>query len=160
MLRKYAPWAALAGLAFALYLHWLWQPERQVRLHTTHFLKKVERRNWDGAGAFLAADYEDRWGHDKAGALGAARDVFRQFLFLTIENRTDAVQLAGNRAETRTVIKISGRGGPLAELVSERVNTLRGPFVFSWRRASGKPWDWRLVRIDHPELNVERGGGF
>lgn len=160
MLRKYAPWAALAVPAFALYLTWLWQPERQVRLHTTHFLKKVERRNWDAARTFLADDYADRWEHDKESALADAREVFRQFLFLTIENRTDSVTMADDRAETRTIVKISGRGGPLAELVMERVNSLREPFTFTWRQASGKPWDWQLTRIDHPELNAARASGF
>lgn len=156
MLRKYAPWAALAVPAFALYLAWLWQPERQVRLHTTHFLKKVERRNWDAVRAFLADDYADRWEHDKESALTDAREVFRQFLFLTIENRTDSVTFTGDHAEARTIVKISGRGGPLTELVMERVNSLREPFTFTWRRASGMPWDWQLTRIDQPELNTSR----
>src|SRR5688572_20180383 len=66
MFRKYRAAAAAVLGALALYLLWLWQPERQVRLHTAHFLKKVERRNWEAATRFLAADYRDRWGHDRA----------------------------------------------------------------------------------------------
>lgn len=146
-------------LALALYLRWLWQPERQVRLHTSHFLKKVERRKWESARGFLAADYTDRWEHDPESAIADAREVFRQFLLLTIENRTDAVALAGDTATTQTVIKITGRGGPLGELVMERVNTLRAPFAFTWRKG-GQPWDWQLVRIDHPEPGLDRRGGF
>jgi len=49
--RKYAPAAAILLTLWALWLVWLWQPERQVRLHTTHFLKKVEQRNWEAARA-------------------------------------------------------------------------------------------------------------
>lgn len=145
-----------ALVALALYTLWLWQPERQVRLHTAHFLKKVERRNWDAMGEFMAADYRDRWEHDKESAVADAREVFRQFLFVTIENRTDSCELAGDSGTTRTVIKISGSGGPVAQLVMERVNILRDPFVFAWRKASWKPWDWQLIGIDHPELRAER----
>jgi hypothetical protein len=154
--RKYAPAAVAALVALALYLLWLWQPERQVRLHTAHFLKKVERRNWDGVSDFIAADYRDRWEHDKESAVADAREVFRQFLFVTVESRTDSCELASDSATTRTVIKISGSGGPVAQLVMERVNTLRDPFTFGWRKASWKPWDWQLTGIDHPELKPER----
>ncbi len=160
MFRKYAPAAGAALVASALFLLWLWQPERQVRLHTSHFLKKVERRNWEAAGKMMAADYRDRWEHDKEAALSKASDVFRQFLFVTIENRTDSCEIAPDSATTRTVLKITGNGGPLAQVVMERVNTLREPFVFTWRQASGKPWDWELTRVDHPELKTDRFRGF
>lgn len=143
-----------------LFLLWLWQPERQVRLHTSHFLKKVERRNWEAAGKMMATDYADRWEHDKQTALDNADAVFRHFLLLTIENRTDSCEVLPDRATTRTVIKITGNGGPLAQMVAERVNMLREPFVFTWRQASGKPWDWQLTGVDQPELNTERFRGF
>ncbi len=160
MIRKYLPAAVAAFVAFVLYLLWLWQPERQVRLHTSHFLKKVERRNWDGARKFMADDYQDRWGHNKESAIADAREAFRQFLFVTVENRTDSCELAPDSATTRTVIKISGNGGPVAQLVMERVNTLHGPFVFGWRKAGWAPWDWALIGVDHPELSTERSMGF
>jgi hypothetical protein len=152
--RKIALTSALLLAAITLYLLWLWQPERQVRLHTTHFLKNVERRNWDKASLFIAANYTDRWGHDKEFVLRDSGEVLRQFLFLTIENKTLACELNGGSAITRTVLKISGSGGPLAELVMRRVNTLREPFVFEWRRQSRAPWDWQLTRVDQPELDI------
>ena len=147
-------------MALVLFLLWLWQPERQVRLHTSHFLKKVERRNWEAARNFLADNYSDRWGHSKETAIGDAREVFRQFLFITIENRTDSCEMTGDRATARTTVRISGSGGPIAQLVMERVNTLRGPFSFEWRKASWKPWDWRLTTVEHPELRAERFEGL
>ena len=147
-------------VALALFLLWLWQPERQVRLHTSHFLKKVQQRNWEGTQKFLAADYSDRWQHNRESAVADAREVFRQFLFVTIENRTDSCEMAGDSATTRTVIKISGSGGPVSQFVMERVNGLSGPFTFSWRKASWKPWDWVLIRVDHPGLSTEHFSGF
>lgn len=147
-------------MALVLFLLWLWQPERQVRLHTSHFLKEVERRDWEDAGKFLARDYSDRWDHTKESAISDAREVFRSFLFLTIENRTDKCDIAGDRATTNTVIKISGSGSPIAQMIMERVNGLHGPFVFGWRQASWKPWDWELTRVDHPDLRTERFEGL
>ena len=147
-------------MLWVLWLLWLWQPERQVRLHTTHFLKKVERRNWPGAGAFVAEDYSDRWGHTKKDALEAAREVFQQFLFLTIENRTDNCEILGNEGTTQTVVKVSGNGGPIGEVVMERVNSLHAPFSFTWRHVGKAPWNWELIRIDQSELNIDPNVSF
>ena len=143
-------------MALTLFLLWLWQPERQVRLHTSHFLKKVERRNWDGVRKVMAENYRDRWEHDKTSAIADAREAFRQFLFVTVENRTTSCQMAPDSGNTRTVIRISGSGGPVAQLVMERVNTLREPFTFTWRKAGWQPWNWELTSVDQPELNTER----
>ena len=86
-----------------------------------------------------------------------AREVFSQFLFLTIENRTDSCQMGrqSETATTHTVVKISGSGGPIAQMVMERVNGLSQPFTFTWRHVGRAPWHWELVHIDHPELNID-----
>lgn len=160
MLRKYALGAVAALVAFALFLLWLWQPERQVRLHTSHFLKSVERRNWNSVQNFLADDYTDRWQHNKESAVSDAREAFRQFMFVTIENRIDSCEMTGDQATTRAVIKVSGNGGVVAQMVMERVNTLSGPFTFTWRKASWKPWGWQLTRVDHPQLSTGHFEGF
>jgi len=35
-----------------------------------------------------------------------------------------------------------------------RVAELKEPFSFTWRQVSWKPWDWKLVRVDQPELEI------
>jgi len=158
--QKIALISAAVLVGAALYAAWLWQPARQVRRHTAHFLKAVEGRSWDTAGGFVAEDYSDRWGHDKENVLADARAVFAQFLFLTIQAEPEDATVTGGSAEIRSPVKLAGRGGPLAELVVGRVNGLRAPFVFTWQQRSWKPWDWQLVRLDHPELEIENGREF
>jgi hypothetical protein len=160
MIRKYAPFVGIALVLWAMWLFWLWQPERQVRLHTTHFLKKVEQRNWNDARAFLADDFSDRWGHDKNTAMEDAKEVFAQFLFLTIESKTDRCEVHGTEGVAETRVKIAGNGQGVAQLVMQRVNGLREPFTFRWRKSGGKPWEWQLVFVDQPELNIDPGAGF
>ena len=160
MIRKYALPAAIVLVIWALWLAWLWQPERQVRLHTSHFLKKVERRNWAAAKEFVAEDFADRWGHDKNSAMEDARQVFAQFLFVTIENRTDACDMHEREATTHTRVKISGNGGGVAQLVMDRVNSLQQPFTFTWRKVGSAPWNWELTHIDQPELNIDPSANF
>ncbi len=40
------------------------------------------------------------------------------------------------------------------ELLEERLNSLPTPFGLEWRRLSGKPWDWKLVRVSNPSLEI------
>jgi hypothetical protein len=155
-LKKIVSGAACALLVLAVWLVWLWQPERQVRLHQKHFLQAVERRNWNAMEKFLAADYADRWGHDRTFVLAACRDVFGQFLFLTVEQQTEDCVVEGTSGTARTTVKITGSGGPLAQQAITTVNALREPFVFSWERR-GRWWDWELVRVEQRELRLDRG---
>ncbi len=152
--KRTASFTATALLALALYAAWLWQPARQVQRHTAHFLKAVERRNSDKIAAFLADDYSDRWGHDKEFVVRETREVFRHFIFIEIQNDPAEPSFAGSEATLRSPVKISGQGSPIAQYVMEKVNALRTPFFFTWRRGSWKPWDWRLMRIDHSELEI------
>ena len=152
--KKIAIGSAVALVVLAGFLAWNWQPEKQAGIQTAHFLQAVERRNWEKVRAYLATNYTDRWGHDQALALEAAEQVFQQFLFLKVEH--EIVSQAANRAtgETRARVKISGSGGALAQIAMERVNGLREPFLFSWKRQSWKPWDWQITRIEQPELEI------
>lgn len=144
--------AGIAAIALALWLAWLWQPAQQVRRHTAHLLKATERRNWEKVTNLISDSYADRWQHDKAFLQEALPQVFGQFLFLTIEHETDAVVVEGGAGRTSTRVKMSGSGGPVAQYVVEKVNTLSAPFTFHWSQRSGWPWDWELTRVEHPTL--------
>jgi hypothetical protein len=39
-------------------------------------------------------------------------------------------------------------------MIKERVNSIPAPFQLEWRRVSGKPWDWKLVRVSNAELVI------
>ena len=44
--------------------------------------------------------------------------------------------------------------GPYADLVQGRVNSLESPFEFEWQRGATWPWDWKLVAVKNPELEI------
>jgi hypothetical protein len=152
--------AFAAAIVLACWSAWLWQPERQVRLHHGNFLKAVERRSWSRMRNFLADNYSDRWGHDKEIVMQGVSSVFRQFIFVTVEHAERSIELGAGDATVRSMVKISGNGGALAQFAMTKVNKLSEPFEFEWRKQSWKPWDWQLVRVDHPSMEVERGLSF
>ena len=156
------------ALLVGLYLLWLWRPERQVRYHSEHFLRAIEHKNWTGVAEFVAADYQDQWGNDRARLLERTREVLRYLRSLRIEAsnvtvKIDNAETVGAREGARSrrgywtaVINIDGEQNELMAAVKEQVNTLTRPFELEWRRAS-KPWDWKLVRVSNPSLQLPAG---
>jgi len=148
----------LAGILLGgIHGYRLWQPARQVALHQRHFLDALENRDWDRLGRFLADDFTDRYGHDKAWILQEAGEVRRHFFVLTIEERESDLRLDPEEtsAEVTSLVRISGNGTALATEVQLIVNRESAPFHFRWKRQSRKPWDWQLVSVDHPLLARE-----
>lgn len=142
-------------MALAIYSVWLWQPERQIRLHTNHLLTAAENHSVSKMQSLIADSYTDRWKHDKEFAIRESNEVFRQFIFVTIQRQILSCEISGNTATVRATLKVSGSGSPVAEAVTERINALREPCVFTWQHMSGKPWDWKLIRFEQPELQID-----
>jgi hypothetical protein len=115
----------------------------------------VESKDWKELSELMADDYSDRWGHDKAAVIERSRTVFSQFLVMEITATEPEVEEANGLGTVRAKLKLSGSGGPVAELAIQKVAALQQPFVFEWRQASWKPWHWVLVRVDQPELEIE-----
>lgn len=150
----------LALVAGSVFLLCLWQPERQVLLHQKHLIGAVEDRNWRKVARFMSADYRDRWGFTRETGPAAAGEVFRHFFSLGL--RAESAGVAVNKAEATIFnrLTVEGSGTMIAQEVARRINQLRRPFRFEWRRASSWPWDWKLVTIDQQELAIPEAAGF
>jgi hypothetical protein len=85
------------------------------------------------------------------------RDVFRYFRNVRITIVDPTVNITGGRAVWRSKITIDGDNSEAMTLVKERVNLLGTPFELEWRRVSGKPWDWKLVGVSNPGLEIPAG---
>jgi hypothetical protein len=148
---------AIIASVLGLWLAQLWGAENQVRLHSEHFLRQIEKRNASAAGEFLAADYHDDWGHDRALVLNRLRLVLRLFSSLTISTSAPQVRLDSSAATWTSSIQLAGAGGEFTPEIIERVDALTKPFEFHWRHESWRPWDWKLVAIKNPALEIRDG---
>lgn len=150
-------WAGLlVAFLLGLWLVRLWAAENQVRLHSEHLVHQVERRNWNAVGEFIAPEYRDDWGHDRAQLLNRLRFVGRFFFDLTITTSAERIQVRVPEGAWQAQIHLEGRGEAAGEITA-RVNRLTTPFVLRWERASGKPWDWKLVKVTNETLEIPRG---
>lgn len=154
--------AVIGGLALVLciglYLIWLWRPEHQVRLHTENFFHAVENRNWEAVAAFVGNDYQDQWGDDKTRLLERLREGFRWVPGSRILASNPAVQVEMPRAIWTGKITVYSSDDGVMEVLDERVNRLPTPFELEWHRLSGKPWDWKLVRVSNSAFKVPAEG--
>jgi hypothetical protein len=146
----------LAAFIFGLWLVRLWGAENQVRLHSEHFLRSVEARDWSGFETFLAQDYGDAWENDRSTLVLRLRLLSRMLSSLTITTSPAQLQVAAPQGSWRSRIHLESRGEAAAE-VDAKVNGLTTPFEFDWRRESWKPWDWKLIAVKNAGLNLPPG---
>jgi hypothetical protein len=150
--------AFIGGVALAicvgLYLIWLWRPERQVQLHTQNFFHAIDHRNWETVADFIGADYQDQWGDDRTRVLERMREGFRWVRGSTIIPSNVSVTTEGQRVLWSGKIVVYSTDDSVMQLLDERVNKLPTPFELEWHRLSGKPWDWKLVRLSNSGFEI------
>jgi hypothetical protein len=142
------------ALCAGLYLIWLWQPERQVRRHTENFFRAIERKNWDAAADFVAADYQDQWGDNRERVLERLREGFRYVRGPRIIPASPRVQVESPRAVWSGKIALYSSDDDVMEMLDQRVNSLPSPFELEWHHLSGRPWDWKLARVSNPAFEI------
>ena len=155
-LKNIALWVGGLLVVAFVWLYWWVQPERQVRRAQGRLFSTVEKRNFEAMSLLIAEDYRDRWQQDKAIVLRGCRDVFGQFVTLTVDRADSQIERRGDSWVLREKVTMKGLGGPLAMYARDEVNKLREPFAMTWRRRGGKPWDWELIAVDHPTLELSR----
>jgi hypothetical protein len=143
----------VAALIVGVYLVRLWQPERQVELHSVHLLAKIEKKDWKAVGEFVGTDYQDRWGNDRALLLERLRDVFRVLAKARIEAGGPIVRAGDGRGHWTAKVTIKG-SGEFADVIETRVNSLDAPFELEWQQGATWPWDWKLVSVRNPALEI------
>lgn len=137
-----------------LYLFWLWRPEHQVRLHTEHFFRAIDNRNWDTVADFIGEDYRDQWDQDRTRLLERMRQGFRWLRESVITAPDAAVQVQLSRAIWLGKINVYSSDDGVMQVLDERVNRLPAPFEMEWHHISGKPWDWKLTRVSNPAFQI------
>jgi hypothetical protein len=146
-----------AGLVVAaflgIYLFRLWQPQRQIELHNVHVLARIEKHDWKAVGEFIGDTYEDRWGNDRALLLERLPQVFRALSNTQIEASDVAIRREQGRGYWTAKIMVKGTG-EFADYIQTRVNSLDTPFEFEWQRGATWPWDWKLVSVRNPALEI------
>lgn len=152
---RYAFWTGLlVALFIGAFLLRLWQPERQVQLHSEHLLRAFAAKDWKRVADFIAPDYRDQWNNDRERLLERAREVFGYMRNVHFD--ASDVSIQNNHWQAR--ITVRGDANEFMSEIEARVNSLPTPFDLEWRHASGKPWDYQLVRVSNSGLTIPEFG--
>ena len=143
-----------ATVFITIYCIKLWQPDLQIGLHQKNFLAALENRHWSRVKSEMAENYSDRFGYRRDTVISDLREVLRPFFALTIRRQGAHLVINANSATMTTNLTITGTGPGATEWLTSEVNSLVDPWVFTWKKASFWPWDWRLVSVDNPGLNL------
>jgi hypothetical protein len=143
----------IVAVVWGVYLARLWQPPRQVELHSVHLLAQIEKKDWKAVGEFVGNDYQDRWGNNRALLLERLREVFRALPNARIESSVVSIQDKDGHVSWSAKIRVQATG-EFADFVVNRVNSLDAPFEFEWQRGATWPWDWKLVSVKNPALEI------
>ncbi|MDP9098133.1 MAG: hypothetical protein M3N48_03960 [Verrucomicrobiota bacterium] len=147
-------YAGLVAVAiWGIYLARLSQGQRQVDLYSVHLLAAVEKHDWKGVGEFVSVDYRDQWENDRALLLERLREVFRAMPDARIESIVVSIQANNARGSWTARIAVKSTG-ELADYIQNRVNSLESPFEFEWKRGATWPWDWKLIAVRNPALEI------
>ena len=147
----------LVAFILGIWLVRLWSAENQVRLHSVHLIQQTQNRNWTAVESFLATDYHDVWGDDRAELLQRLRRIGRYLFSLTITASDARIRVTGTKASWKGRLHVDGQGEAAAE-IAPRVNSLTTPFELTWRKESWKPWDWKLTQVANESLEIPREG--
>ncbi len=143
-------------LAFviAAWLWQLWQPARQVELHSEQLIRAVQAKNWNAVASFIDETYRDQWNQDRPLVLSRLREVLGFAHNLRIVTGPSIVIAANRGGNWNARITIEADSNEIADLVKGRVNKLDAPFELRWQQKSWKPWDWKLVRVSNAALDL------
>jgi len=147
-------WSAGVLLAmWAVWLFLLWQPARQIELHTSNLLARTSACDWAAVTMMISPDYRDAWGHGREESTDKAEELFNQFFTLRILPTGPAdVRVADGMGTSSVPLGLFGSGTPIAHAVMDEVREVGGSFVFRWRKTGKWPWQWSLVEAGHAEL--------
>jgi hypothetical protein len=143
---------AAVGIS-ALWLFQLWQPAKQVELHTLNLLQRASARDWVAVERMMSPDYRDAWGHDRPTSIDEARLLFSHFFALQI-TATGPWQFSGRDGgwTASGPLGVFGSGSPVAHAVIDEVRAAQGMFEFRWQNSGGWPWAWLLTEVRHEDL--------
>ena len=115
---------------------------------------RLSAKTGRAAANFIGSDYQDQWGDDRARVLERMREGFRYVRGPRIIASNPSVRLETGRAVWSSKIKVYSTDNGVMDLLNERVNSLPAPFELEWHRFSGKPWDWKLVRVSNSAFEI------
>lgn len=132
--------------------------KQQVMAAQEKFLRRVEKRDYEGMKAMMADNYFSSGAlPDRDAAIEGAKKVLSGFYTLTL--KTELVKLqavpamgaGGALGMVQMRIRLEGNGAGFSQIVLARANGIKEPWFFHWENKGRWPWGWKLTEIHNDE---------
>ena len=155
--RGFSQWKIITAIAIVLiFIIWIVvqsMPSKMIRKKQIALLQGIEKRNGPRTSRLVAENYLDRWKFNRDDIVKTTVDVGGQFLVVVVKGEEVSYSRDGKTATVKMNLKLGGKPlGVFGNEITRRVNALKKPFVFTWKKQSFLPSSWRLVKLDNPEL--------
>lgn len=127
-------------------------PEEQLQRAQAKLIHAVEKRDWSTINGMMADEYMDDFGFDRATALQTAKDLLSGYFTLTLITETTWNRGTNEIGVVKMKIKVEGNGTQVAQMVTDRVNATKEPWVFHWLKKGRWPWNWKLVQVQNEHV--------
>lgn len=124
-------------------------PAEQLGRAQAKLVHAVEKRDWKTIRSMLADEYMDDFGHDRETALQTGQEILAGYFSLTLKTETTFQKGTNEIGLVKLKMKIEGTGTPISQMVTDRVNRTKEPWVFHWLKKGRWPWEWKLVQLQN-----------
>lgn len=148
-------WIVIGTLVVLTYLLFFrWTSTAQLEKRQAALISGIEDNSWRRCKGSISERYEDRWGWGRDDLKLVFQDLRSQFLVLGIRLERPEWDVAGRKATFRAQLRIQGTPLGLGASVERMINRETEPMFFYWEKESWAPWSWRLVRMNHAEVDI------
>ena len=132
-----------------------WNSSAQLAKSQAALLSGIEDNRWARCESQISERYADRWGWKRDDLRLVFQDIRSQFLALGLHLDGATWDMAGERATFSGRLRLEGAPIGIGASIQSMVNRETAPIVFRWEKESWQPWSWKLVSINHPEIDVD-----
>ncbi len=156
LLNSKTNWIVIGGVLVMTYLLISrWNTQSQLELHQTALIAGIEDNRWGPCKKRISQNYEDRWGWKRDDLKLVFQDIRSQFLVLGLHLEDTRWNVTNNKATLTARIRVGGTPFGIGSSIQSMINRESSPMIFNWEKESWQPWSWKLVSMNHPEIDMD-----
>lgn len=144
-----------AVLVMSYLLLFRWNSTAQLEKQQAALISGIEDNRWGRCEKRISENYEDLWGWKRDDLRLVFADIRSQFLAMGLYLDNPVWDVASRKATLNAKVRIEGSPLGMGSTIQRMVNREDEPMTFTWEKESWQPWSWKLVRINHPEIDPE-----
>jgi hypothetical protein len=149
----------LATLLFLIFALPMLSPQYGAERTVNKLMDAFEVNDMESIGAIIDANYADPWKFTHDEIVDFAKVFRRHITTCTVSRSLESAVLTEDEQSATIVhtVRLFGKGHGIADYMLQGSSAVPTKITFTLRRNSGKPWDWKVTKIETPYSDKARG---